>query len=128
MAALSKLNPKKLFLFDAAGALISMISLGLVLPYFQSYIGIPKSTLYFLASIPILFVIFDIYAAFQSKFSSKLLLKCIAIANLIYIFISSFMLFKHFTQITPLGIAYFILEIIIILFIVRLELQSAKAL
>jgi hypothetical protein len=53
----SNTNPKKLFLIDGLGALLSAILLGVVLVQLEYLFGIPKSTLYFLASLPCLFTI-----------------------------------------------------------------------
>ncbi len=45
-------NPKKLFLLDGLGAILSAILLGVVLVNQQVLFGIPKPTLYFLAPAP----------------------------------------------------------------------------
>ena len=54
-------NPKKLFLLDGLGAILSAILLGVVLVNQQALFGIPKPTLYFLASLPCLFAVYDFY-------------------------------------------------------------------
>lgn len=54
-----ELEPKQLFLIDGLGAILSAILLGLVLVRFERIFGIPSSTLYFLAIIPIFFAIYD---------------------------------------------------------------------
>ena len=51
---------KRIFLIDGAGALVSTLALGLVLPAFQSHIGMPSEILYGLAAAPALFLIYDL--------------------------------------------------------------------
>ena len=51
MPILNKINPKKLFLIDSLGALISAVMLGLVLTRFEHIFGMPQNVLYFLSFI-----------------------------------------------------------------------------
>ena len=44
-------GPKKIFLIDGTGAMITTIMLGLVLPAFRSEIGMPIDYLYVLSGI-----------------------------------------------------------------------------
>lgn len=48
---------RQLFVIDGIGALISCFLLGIVLVYFNEWIGLSKPTLYFLAFFPLLFAI-----------------------------------------------------------------------
>jgi hypothetical protein len=67
-----KLSPKKLLILDSMGALISGISLSLVLPWFSSFFQIPTEIAYFLASLAFLLflekviVLTLVYFEFQS--------------------------------------------------------------
>jgi len=119
-------NPKKLFLIDGIGALVSAFSLGIILTTFQSYFGMPKNTLYILAFIPCLFAVYDLVCYFQVKQNWRPFLKIIAFANLIYCVISIGFLFNHYQQLTILGWIYFIVEVIIIVVLVKIEFDIAN--
>ena len=53
-------HPKKLFLIDGLGAILSAFLLGYVLVKLERVFGIPSKTLYFLATLPMFFVIYDL--------------------------------------------------------------------
>ena len=54
-----KLTEKTIFLWDGLGALLSALSLGVVLPYFQPWIGVPTQYLYGLACLALCYAIYD---------------------------------------------------------------------
>ncbi len=117
-------NPQKLFVIDGIGAIASAFFLGVVLVQLQHLIGMPRNTLYFLAILPILFVLYDAYAYQQVKKAYNWpYLKVIAFVNLSYCFVSVAMLFLHYDALTTLGWLYFIGEILIILVLVVIELK-----
>lgn len=79
-------HPREMFLVDGLSALLSAFLLGIVLVTFEELFGVPKSTLYFLASLPCIFFVYDFYWYFNVNKTSSLFLKIIAIANLLYCF------------------------------------------
>jgi len=101
----AELNPKKLFLIDAFGGILSAFLLGVVLVKFEEIFGIPTSVLYFLATIPILFVIYDVFC-YQKHLKIGLLLKGVAVLNILYCCISIGLISYHFSTITILGWTY----------------------
>ncbi|MDY7395658.1 hypothetical protein UMM65_10425 [Aureibaculum sp. 2210JD6-5] len=119
-------NPKILFLVDGFGALLSAFLLGIILTSYQSAFGMPKNVLFFLASFPCLFMIYDFYCYFQINEKWNYFLKAIAIANIIYCFISITMLFYHFQKLTSLGLIYFLFELTIVIIIATIELKTAS--
>lgn len=121
-------NPKRLFLLDALGAIVSAFLLGVVLVQFEALFGIPSSTLYALAAIPVLFALFDFYSSRQDRSKLSGLLKAIASMNLLYCLLSLGLAFFHFSSITILGWAYILGEIGIISVLALLELRVAKRL
>lgn len=123
-----ELNPKKLFLFDAFGAYVTALMLGLVLVRFESFFGIPPSALYILAAIPMFYVLYDLAAYFFSNEKNALFLKGIALLNLLYCFISVGMAINHAETITSFGWIYIIVEVIIIVVLSIFELKVAKKL
>ena len=120
------LTPKKLFLIDGLGALISAFLLGIILVRFESFIGIPARTLYILAAIPVIFALYDIYAYQQADKKGPKLLKGIAYLNLFYCLLSIGFAIFHHQQIRSAGWVYICSEIIIILVLARLELKVAR--
>lgn len=116
----------KLFLVDGIGAILSALGLGVVLVRLEKYFGIPSSTLYFLAILPIMFAIYDLYSYYQAKHKQTQLLKGIAIANILYCCLSLGALFYHIETITSLGYAYIILEILIVILLASIELLTAQ--
>jgi len=121
----AELNPKKLFLIDGFGAILSAFLLGVVLVKFEEIFGIPTSVLYFLATIPIFFVIYDVFC-YHKHLKIGLLLKGIAVLNILYCCISIGLISYHFSSITILGWTYIIVEIILVSFLAMIEFRVGK--
>lgn len=120
------LSPQKLFLVDGLGALLSAFMLGVVLVHFKSVFGMPATTLYLLAFIPCIFVLYDVVCYLKVRENKRLFLKGIAVANLSYCLLSIVMLIYHYEQLTYLGILYFIGELIIVVLLANLQLRIAS--
>ena len=121
-------NPKKLFLIDGLGATISAVLLGIVLTRLVSFIGIPESTLYFLAVIPSLFAIYDFYCYLKIENKIGIFLKTIGIANLVYCCLSVGLAIYHRATITHLGWMYVLIEVMIVGLLAYVEMKVAKRL
>ena len=121
-------NPKKLFLIDGLGAILSAFLLGFVLVKLERVFGIPATSLYFLATIPIFFVIYDLYCSRKNNDDLGQLLRGIAIINLIYCCTSIGFFFYHFETITIFGWSYILIEILIIVTLAIVEYKVAKRL
>lgn len=120
-------NPRKLFLLDGIGALVSAFSLGVVLVQLEAFFGIPRNTLYFLAFLPCLFAAYDFYCYWRIKENWRVYLKAIAIVNLLYCVISLALAFYHIEHITFLGWGYIIIEILIVVVLANIELKVATS-
>jgi len=121
-------SPRKLFLIDGFGAILSSFLLGVVLVKFERYIGIPASTLYLLASLPIFFASYDFYCFRKKNANYGALLKGISIINFLYCFLSIGFSFYHLETITATGWAYILIEVLIVMFIATIEFKVAKKL
>lgn len=121
-------NPRKLFLVDGIGALLSTFLLGVVLVKFERFFGIPPSTLYFLAALPILFASYDFYCHQKGGARIGVFLKGIAIMNLLYCCISLGFAFYHSDTITVWGWVYILIEILIVTSLAVAELIVARTL
>jgi len=120
-------KPKRLFLIDGIGALVSFIMLGFVLVRFQAIVGIPIKALYILASLPVFFMLYDIVAYF-SKGKTATLLKGIALLNLLYFVLSLFLAWTHKEAITVWGWIYIIVELVILSIVIWIEYKAANSL
>ena len=119
-------EPRRLFVIDGFGALVSAFLLGVVLVYLKDMIGVPEQTLYILAFIPILFAVYDFFCFFKLKKNYSKYLRYIAFANILYCVFSLVMMVNHKESLTFLGMTYFITEILLVLIIAYIELGTAK--
>ena len=120
-------NPYQLFLLDAIGAAVTAFMLGIVLPYFQVYFGIPIEVLYLLSIIPVFYAIYSFLCFWQQPKNWKPFLKGIAFANLGYCLLTLGLMFIFSENFTLFGYLYFIGEIIIIVLLSRHELGVASS-
>ena len=121
-------SPRKLFLIDGLGALVSAFMLGIVLVQFESTFGIPSATLYVLAMFPVFFAIFDFYCFQKNSNSLGRPLKIIAILNLLYCCMSIGCAMYHIDTVTILGWVYICVEVLLIVILSIFELKVAKKL
>ncbi|MEQ8471896.1 MAG: hypothetical protein RIC35_11965 [Marinoscillum sp.] len=128
LVAKAELNPKKLFLIDGIGAIMSALLLGVVLANLERIFGIPSSTLYFLAILPIFFAIYDFYGYRKGNDKLSPYLTGIAVINLLYCCLSIGVAFRHIGTITNFGWTYILIEILIVTILVIVELKVAKRL
>jgi hypothetical protein len=126
MNKISQLSVKTIFLIDSMGALLSAIMLGLVLPMFEDIFGMPSNVLYVLSGIVSLLFVYS-FTCFAIKPSSPTAaLKIIGVVNICYCVLSIALIIYFYRQLTVLGLTYFILEKMIVLFLASVELKKAK--
>ena len=116
----------KIFLIDGIGACLSVLFLGLLLPSFESYFGMPKNVLYGLAILASLLAIFSLSCYFFNVKNGRLFLKIVAFANILYCCISLGLMLYFYQKLTTLGFVYFLGEKIVVLILVYFELKMAK--
>ncbi|MGR3810018.1 hypothetical protein [Jiulongibacter sp. NS-SX5] len=121
-------KPESLLQLDAAGAFLSAILLGIVLPIFSKDIGFEVATLQILAIAPMIFLLFDLYSLSSNKISSGSALKIIGILNLVYCVFSVYMMTIHASDLRPLGWVYFITEVLIVAALGLYEITAAVSL
>jgi len=97
-------KPHKLFLLDGLGAVVSALSLGLLLPYFNEYVGIPRQTLYTLAVPAVFFALYSLSCYFAKVERWRLFLRGIAVANLLYCCVTIVLMLSHFITLTGWGL------------------------
>ena len=123
-----KTNPQNLFLLDGIGAILSAALLGVVLVKLEEFFGIPKQTLYFLASFPVLFALYDFYHFAQKGAANAIFLKGIAVANIAYCLLSLGVTFYHHSTLTLFGCLYVLGEVMIVIALAMLEYSVAQKL
>ena len=116
---------KKIFLIDSLGALISAIML-LSISQFERYFGISENLAFILIPLPIIFSVFSFLSYKFGKKNWKLLLKIIALANLLYCCLTFYVTLTNLATLKNLGITYFVVEIFIIIILAMFELKIAN--
>lgn len=114
-------NPKTIFLFDSIGAFISAFCLLIISRFYSNYFGINPSTLQLLIILPIVFCIYSACCYLLIKRSYKPFILIIAIANFLYCLITLVLMFILYSELTILGLSYFVVELMIIGIIIYLE-------
>jgi peptidoglycan/LPS O-acetylase OafA/YrhL len=123
---INNLTPRKTFLIDGLGAVLSVFMLGFVLPRFQSTFGMPKQALYFLSLTASIFAIYSLACYLGNPKKPRNYLKAIAIANLLYCCVSIGFIIYFYSEITFLGLIYFLIEKIVVAFLAITELQITR--
>ena len=121
-------NPRKLFVIDGFGALLSAFLLGVVLVKYEWFFGIPKMTLYFLALLPCLFAIYDLFCYYSEERYIARRLKVIAFINISYCLLSFVLAVYHIDVISWYGWVYIIIEIFIVIFLANIQLKVSEKL
>jgi len=121
-----KARQRELFLVDGIGAIVSAISLGIILVEYEYIFGIPIPSLYLLAAIPCVFIVYDALCYFTLKSDYGIFLKIIAALNIAYCLFSAGIAIYHRYQLFSLGWLYISVEIAIIYKLARIQWQVGK--
>ena len=120
-------NPKRLFLIDSLGAILTAFNLAVILAGFEEYFGMPVDVLYFLAGIACIFAVYSCICYYHFPNRWPPFLKAIAIANLLYCCLTMGFVIAYYLQLTALGVSYFLLELIIVVGLVSIELRTSNS-
>lgn len=123
---LRSVHPRQLFLLDSLGALLTAFMLGVILVRFEHMFGMPRQVLYALASIAFIYSLYSFVCFSRFGKNWRLLLKIIAIGNLIYGCLSMGLVIFHFQKLSVLGLGYFAIELLVILVLAKVELQAVR--
>lgn len=122
-------NPKKLFRIDSFGAFVSGLLLFIIVKNFNSFFNLPLNFTYLLISIAVsLFFYSGFCSLYVSKNKALKAIYILIIANSTYCIITAYFIIKFSNQLSFLAISYFIIEIIIIQFLIQLEYKTSKKL
>jgi hypothetical protein len=118
------LAPKRLFLIDSLGGMLSALLLGVVLARFETAFGMPQKVLYFLSCLACVYAVYSFMSYWRIKDNWRRSMQVIAIANLFYCCLTIGLVSYHYQQLTKLGLIYFLLEVIIIISLIVMELKT----
>jgi len=126
LSMMIKLSPRQVFLLDSAGALVTAFFTGVILTCFETYFGMPSAVCYVLAAVAVIFAIYSFTCALRLEKKYAPFLKIIAISNGIYVLIATGFAVYHFSELTKLGVSYFVAETIVVAFVIALEWRVAN--
>lgn len=118
------LNPKKIFLIDGMGAFVTGSILFLARWKFYEYFGMPLEILSILSITAYVFAVYSLSCFLFLTKNWQPFLKSISIANLLYCCITMGLVFYCHSKLTTLGLTYFIAEIVVIVALVFIEVQT----
>lgn len=118
------MNVRNMLLMDSIGAVTSAAILGLVLPFWSIELGVPQAVLHLFASIAVVFAIYSMLCFVLAK--GAVFLRAIAIANVLYCVLTAMYILYAYENVTWLGYAYFLSEIVVIVSIANWELKVAN--
>jgi FtsH-binding integral membrane protein len=120
-------SPRTLFLVDGAGALVTALTVGMVLPALGDYIGTPRPVLRALALTAAVFAAYSFTCAATRPTRWPGYLRGIALANAGYCVITAALLIRFGAALHVLDWLYFVGEIVVVGALVTVELRVARA-
>jgi hypothetical protein len=114
-------QPELTLLIDGGGAILSAICLGVVLPMFQAYVGMPRRVLLALAIVALLFSAWSIGCYVLRRTEWRTGVRVISVLNLVYCGVTAVLVAAFWSQLTRAGVTYFLLEILVIGALVAVE-------
>ena len=115
---------KQLFLVDGTGALVSAVMIGGVLANYPAVVGMSPKVLFLLASLAVVFAVYSFSCYFWGGTRWRLFLRVIAIVIISYLALTFWLMFLDCGTLMLTGVVYFILEIVVILMLVKIELEA----
>lgn len=115
----------QLFLIDGIGALLSAFLLCIV-KYHKDIFGISDTMFYQLIPLPVVFACYSLTSSLVKPGKWKIFLAIIAVCNVLYIAYSLLLMYRNAHQLTLAGLAYFKIELLVILILVCLEIDYIK--
>jgi hypothetical protein len=123
---INKISPKKLFLIDSLGALLTAILLGIVLANFETVFGMPCKVLYGLSFMACLFSIYSFLCFLSIMVNWRFYMKVIACANLLYCCLTAVLVVFFYPSLSIFGVSYFLGELVVISILIYLEYKVIR--
>ena len=119
-------NPRQLFLIDSLGAGLTLFFLLAILLPFNRQFGMPLHILLILAVPALLFALYSACCFWWTGTRWRPFLRAISVANLLYCCLTAGLVVSHYSQLTGLGVAYFVLEMGVICVLVSVEQRAIR--
>lgn len=118
-------QPRRLFLIDSLGAMLSMTLYLLVLAQYESIFGMPVDVVHALAIMAAVYVVYSGTCYLLDLKKWKPFLRVIAVANLLHCGLTAGLIMLHSESITTLGVLYFAGEFLIVVPLAWIEFRTA---
>lgn len=119
-------SAESIFLVDGLGAALTAIMLGVILPAFVPFFGMPAKVLYPLAGTATCLAAYSLSCQFLKPQRWQVFLRGIALLNLAYCCASLALMYFFWGTLTAWGVMYFVSEKVIILQLVFLEFAISR--
>lgn len=119
-------HPHLIFLIDGLGAILTALLLLLALPNLPEVFTMPARILQFLGSIAVILAAYSVSNYFIKLAQVRLLIRIIAVGNLLYCLLSVFIVSKLFTTISAWDKVYFAGEVLIVLALAVFEWKLSQ--
>lgn len=117
-------NPNRLFLIDSLGAVLTLIGLTLVLMPFDAWFGMPRRWLVLLAIVAAGLALYSGVCFLLVKANWRPFLRVVSVANGLYCALTAYLIMAYLSQLTALGVAYFVGEIAVICGLIFVEQRA----
>lgn len=114
-------QPRRTLLLDAAGASMSALGLGVLLPALHPWVGLPVAWLRGLAGVALVLCVIGLASWSLARPRWRGPLRGLALANASYAVGTALLLVIHRQQLEVLGWIYFGLELAVLVWLVRFE-------
>ena len=118
-------TPRRLLAIDAAGALLSAVSLGVVAPLWSNQLGTTPQVLHQLAVLPLLYLLIDALALRSVLLPQRAALCLVGLGNALYPLAAGHLLHHVGVPLTLWGWGYFGLECVVVCTLAVIELRAA---
>lgn len=116
-----------IFLIDGLGTLLTATMVGVVIPRFADLVGMPPPILHTLTVVALIFSVYS-FACYRHKVVHRSFLVTIAVANGFYCLANLIIVLWQASQLTILGICYFLIESMLIATLAAYEWKTARRL
>jgi FlaA1/EpsC-like NDP-sugar epimerase len=112
---------RALFLLDGIGGVATAFMTGVVLPRFFDSGGMPGGVLIAFSLIGMLCGVYSLICRFFVRGGIARFLRAVVTANILYVLVTIGCVIRFYDRLNPLGLAYFVSEVLVILLLVSLE-------
>jgi hypothetical protein len=117
---------RAILLLDGFGAVVTAVTVGLILPLLQPWIGLPTLILRLLGGFAMILAVYSLSRHLTGR-TTPTALRRVASANLAYCALTAALVAWHARDVTVWGFAYFGVEIMIIIALSWRELSLARS-